>query len=929
MSLDVQIQVYSVDTGNFYTAREKKLHWLNHKLKIERNELQNKLSKIEKYLNSNDINEITRLELNKKSDAITKLIDLKKEKIKNTKNKLLSLLSNKVSENIKTNGKHHTRTLNENTLSDKNIISVFESNLTRYLKNTPDEFTDDFMVVQTYYFDIIKDIIYFGFEYKGEKYIYFTSSAGQIRQKKCVFIRESAWKSIEKKVMCGLTLDIINQKGGNNSNKHLAYTALSNSATDEWKNFDIDKCIVIDDFETNVFGTYDFVNDIEYTIERKQGEVPIPHTDGAGMILPNAFGEKQRNKMFRPPWIKGLLGVFDFKMFIVEHNCSPIIKDIYGKEWNVLKDDIQVIITKSQFKLWKFYDSWQDYKDKYKENHCITGYTNMEEDKIKNSKINYQMLQTLTDVSDTELLQIANKSITKLNNLCSSLKNVENLLGIDISNKFKTPLQKSIELYPDLINDEYLKMKIRQTKDCLLKRYRSGKLEVNGKYTFVLPDFYAACEHWFLGIDKPKGLLENGEVFCWLFRNSSELDCLRSPHLYKEHAVRKNMAYIDNYDVQKDMRKWFVTNAIYTSSHDLITKILMLDVDGDKLLVISDKTIIDIAKRNMKNIVPLYYDMKKAHATILNNETIYNGLISAFTGSNIGQYSNNITKIWNSDIFINGNEEQKQEAIDMVKILCMENNYVIDRAKTLYMPTRPKRIAEILKEYTNKKLPHFFIYAKDSLGKQVEPKNKSIVNRLFDIIPNPRINCRKLGLEDIDYTYLMKNPDIKFDAYFDENNKIISDKTEPLLVKYIELNKNYHYKIDSNRKVSTEFLRKSQIKQELLIKSIIDKVKFELSKFGYDEDDVSDILVKYLYGIKKSKHKDLLWACYGENIYNNLSKNFKLHFKLVSCIECDKLFYIPYNNKNTCRCVECQSKLEKINRKFIVKRQKQNNKGNT
>ena len=175
MSLDVQIQVYSVDTGNFYTAREKKLHWLNHKLKIERNELQNKLSKIEKYLNSNDINEITRLELNKKSDDITKLIDLKKEKIKNTKNKLLSLLSNKVSENIKTNGKHHTRTLNENTLSDKNIISVFESNLTRYLKNTPNEFTDDFMVVQTYYFDIIKDIIYFGFEYKGEKYIYFTS----------------------------------------------------------------------------------------------------------------------------------------------------------------------------------------------------------------------------------------------------------------------------------------------------------------------------------------------------------------------------------------------------------------------------------------------------------------------------------------------------------------------------------------------------------------------------------------------------------------------------------------------------------------------------------------------------------------------------------------------------------------------------------
>ena len=38
-------------------------------------------------------------------------------------------------------------------------------------------------------------------------------------------------------------------------------------------------------------------------------------------------------------------------------------------------------------------------------------------------------------------------------------------------------------------------------------------------------------------------------------------------------------------------------------------------VDGDKSLVVSDKTIIDVAKRNIEkfDIVPLYYDMKKAH----------------------------------------------------------------------------------------------------------------------------------------------------------------------------------------------------------------------------------------------------------------------------------------------------------------------------
>ena len=74
-----------------------------------------------------------------------------------------------------------------------------------------DELTEDFMVVQVYYFDVIKDLIYYGFTYKGEKYIYFTSSAGQIRTKKTVFIKESVWKQYEKTIMCGLTIDSINE----------------------------------------------------------------------------------------------------------------------------------------------------------------------------------------------------------------------------------------------------------------------------------------------------------------------------------------------------------------------------------------------------------------------------------------------------------------------------------------------------------------------------------------------------------------------------------------------------------------------------------------------------------------------------------------------------------------------------------------------
>ena len=39
--LDKQINIYSVDTGNFYSNREARLHWANHKLRVERNQLIN------------------------------------------------------------------------------------------------------------------------------------------------------------------------------------------------------------------------------------------------------------------------------------------------------------------------------------------------------------------------------------------------------------------------------------------------------------------------------------------------------------------------------------------------------------------------------------------------------------------------------------------------------------------------------------------------------------------------------------------------------------------------------------------------------------------------------------------------------------------------------------------------------------------------
>lgn len=87
-------------------------------------------------------------------------------------------------------------------------------------------------------------------------------------------------------------------------------------------------------------------------------------------------------------------------------------------------------------------------------------------------------------------------------------------------------------------------------------------------------------------------------------------------------------------------------------------------------MVVKDRTLTIAAKRNMTDIVPLAYDLKKAKGGIITPSSLYEGMARAYTGGNIGPVSNNITKIWNSG-------EITQEELDVVKWLCFENNAVI------------------------------------------------------------------------------------------------------------------------------------------------------------------------------------------------------------------------------------------------------------
>lgn len=672
--LDRQINLFLLETKSFFTEEEKKVTEPKSRLVKKRKEL-------EKQLKTAQAEDITNLK-SEISNLNKRIKELHKEEKKELKRLAL--------ENIEYNNTHkkkRIRTIDEDYLwytkengeKDKNldhIISVFESTLTRSFGLPIGQLTYDMFIVEIYYYEILQDLILNGFDYNGKHYVYFSSSAGQIRTKKAVFVEEQKYEQCKLKLMCGLTIDSINAQGGMNINKYLAYLALNSSATDLWEDvignpFDIDRVIVVDDFETLVKCQ---VDNIDYqTYEITPGvfeEIPIPHTDGCGIMLPSV---STKNFMIRCPWIKGLLGCFNFRKFIEVNNCDPVIVDIWGTPWDIYKDDIQIILTASQLKMHKYYKDWFDYKQKFKENKCEACICKIEEDRIPNANINYQMLQTLYDATDQEIKNLCKIPNKRIKEISDSLDSTLDFFKVKLDEEDKEDnnwFRKALKIYPELLNDPATKQDLRDLKNSRVKKYRMGKLDVQGKFTFMLPDLYAFCEWLFCKEKVPVGLLENNEVYCKLYKNYEEVDVLRSPHLYIEHAVRKNV-YNKKYRNQY-LRDWFTTDAIYTSTHDPISRILQCDYDGDAALVLAQKSIIEMAKRVTNGVYPLYYEMKKANAEEINPQNLYKGLTLAFSGGNIGTISNNITKIWNS-------KEITEESKKAIRWLVMETNFTINR----------------------------------------------------------------------------------------------------------------------------------------------------------------------------------------------------------------------------------------------------------
>lgn len=765
--------------------------------------------------------------------------------------------------------KNHKRiTTTERENADKQI-ALFESEVARYANDFKEEFP---LVMEIVYMKIayqgivFKQILDRGLMIGDKKYIFFTSTTNQMKRGEYVLIQEDFYKSNETKFMCGLTDDVINAKGGCNRGKNLAYKGLplSTSFYPEGYEIDINKCLLVSDFKNLVNGYVECI-DIDHDkkeitgIEKRYEDVEVPQTDGSGMFLP---GVLPASAQIRCGHLKGALFPFDFRRFLEQDEVegvkpNSVITDAWGEvQHDIIKEDIQVLFTTSQLKMWKYYDSWEEFKYHFNKNNMKIAINKFADIEPKGYvKTSYQFIQTLSSekLTDEKLEELCADTIEYLDNMKNDLYTMVNIMGNNDSY-----LSMSISAYNDLVYDKHVQEELED-------KFRSERIDARGNklilkdslYSYICPDLYAFCTWLFCGIENPKGLVPKNHVYNSFFNDMDydKVDCLRSPHLYIEHGVRN----LVKGDVLEKCKEWFNDFDTIVSSHDLLCRLLMFDVDGDEVLLTPNKTIIECVP---DDIIPLYYEAFEPEKDIISKETIYEAIMSSMENTQIGDISNVMTKNYNSS----------DTDMEFNKIMCCYNNLSIDYPKT-QKNIELGKYKEKYDKLKDEKSPYFFIYAKGKSKNSCKDISKSNADRVCKYIHKMTGN-KKYSWKDSGKKF---NPSILFNQQMvvDIKNSRY-DKLEKLM---FELKRRERF-LASNIEMAIQDLSKSDGKAEKKNKYDVFYYMCEkmiMNIFESREEAAEYLLdMEYLQRENDNRGKKILWNCFGDLIYKNICDNLCL-----------------------------------------------------
>lgn len=586
-----------------------------------------------------------------------------------------------------------------------------------------------------------KELARYGFDLNGKHYVRFMVGSGQMRRNTVTFINEELFSYMQEQLMCGLNDKIKNI----NLAKLSAYFALSFSSV-LWVREP--RVCVIKDFDTVIPKqklNWIYVNEEgKKDVKEIEKDIALNSADGQGLISPD-MAKKWASDMhlsyvpcsfvIRTAFIKGNLVPFDFKEYAREHNIS-IIKDRYGTEYNV--EDIDILLSESQFKMAKYYSSWEGYLSYHHAYHLKWGvarYNKREDDEYVLT--NYQYIQVL-DLDREDIRGLVSYTTDWIKKICSGDINyalaysigVKNpTLPVDsIVNSCGSTFTKAIIKNPTMLQDGFVQHKMYNAIKESIRQAKIGRIWVKGNYQFMISDPVAQCRSA-LGLS-PDGLLKSYEIYSNFWNNRGkpkEIVCCRSPLTYYSEVNVVNPCCTE------EMQKWYkyIYSGIIYSIYDISTvKHADSDFDGDITFSTDNPYFLKGVRRDE---LPISYE-KEAVPT--QKTTLPNQIKCDVRGldTKVGQITNYSTSMLAMlPLFKNDKQlEQRLEIQKRLKLLRELQGAEIDKIKGTTPPSFPREwrywvqiskddddITKAEKYKYNsmvvKKKPYFFIYLYKSL----------------------------------------------------------------------------------------------------------------------------------------------------------------------------------------------------------------------
>ena len=810
--------------------------------------------------------------------------------------------------------------------STENVEAIknFQSQLDNLL------FVDDIVNIKVVTKKEYRELGRKGFDLNGKHYVRFMVGSGQMRRNTVTFINEKLFDYMQERLMCGLSGKIKTI----NLAKLSAYFALSFSSV-LWVREP--RVCVIKDFDTVIPNQkLNWINKGEdgNTVTQIYKDIKLNSADGQGLISPEMaklWAEDMHlnyvpcSFVVRTAFVKGNLVSFDFKEYAKEHGVTTI-KDRYGTEYNV--EDVDVLLSESQFKMAKYYSSWEGYLSYHKAYNLKWGVARYNKEFDDEYVLtNYQYIQVL-NLNKEDIDGLISYTTNWIKNICSG--NLEYALTYNVGvknpalsvdsiiNSCGSTFTKAIIKNPEMLKDGFVQRKIYNSIKESIRQAKIGRIWVKGNYSFMISDPVAQCRSA-LGLS-PDGLLPANHVYgnFWNERGiSGEVCLLRSP---LTHYSEVNVQELSNTEEMQKWYKYIYSGIIYNIYDISVVKHADSDFDGDICMATDNPYFLKGAKREE---LPIMYD-KEAVPT--QKITLPNQVRCDIKGldTKVGQITNYSTSMLAMLPLFKGEkqQDQKQEIETRLKLLRELQGAEIDKIKGTTPPNFPKSwrhwvhinkddddITKAEKYKYNsmvvKKKPYFFIYLYSTLMNDYKnyEKNFNSISLTHFGVPI------KVLLRKKDHTEGEMNLLRKYRKY---SPVLETDCVMNILCKEIE-NVEFDIKYKPNcASLLPEFADRTEIDEDKIVKLIelykgykaqrkYKGIEALVDNEGIQDDDMNEILREVLYANRdeyKNNMLDLFTS--SKELFNHLVVMCERNNWSCDCIwdivGDDIIDIIPYGN---------------------------------